>query len=166
MPIETYFHHLWGDPHIDAFAAAAARYGLIACIGALAIAWLVHRPRGALTYGAAGAAVAFVLVWLAGLAYHEPRPFVVLGTAPLVPHGSDNAFPSDHSAAAAYASTFACFIDRRLGAIAWAGAIVLGLARMYCLLHTPVDVAGGWVLGGLPAALAAVWWRRRRAAQV
>jgi undecaprenyl-diphosphatase len=94
-------------------------------------------------------------VWIAGSVYHEQRPFVVLGVAPLLPHGIDNAFPSDHSAVAAYAATFACFLDPLFGVLAWVFAIVLGVGRAYCLLHTPLDVIAGWMIGGVPAIVAA-----------
>ena len=160
--IETYFHSMWGHPFLDASAAYAARFGLIPCVAALAVAWLLRRPRGSIVLMIAAAVAAFGAVVVAGLAYHEARPFVALGVTPLVSHTPDNAFPSDHSAVAAYAATFAAFFDVRLGVVAWAGAIVLGLARMYCLLHTPVDVAGGWVLGALPAAIAGFLWKKRR----
>ena len=162
MAIESYFHGLWGRPVIDAIAVAVSRYGLIVCFLALGVAWLRRRPHGAVLPAIAAAMCCGVALWVAGLVYQEPRPFVALSVTPLLAHAADNAFPSDHSVAAAYAATLTGFIDPPLGIIAWLVAIVLGLARTYCLLHTPLDVIAGWVLGAAPAAAAGVWLRTKK----
>lgn len=161
MAIERYFHSLWSSHTLDAIAAVAAQYGLYLCLALLCVAWFRKRPQGAVVPFFAGAAIAALCVFISGLAYVEQRPFVVLGVAPLVPHGTDNAFPSDHSAVAAYAATLAAFLDPAIGAIAWIVTIALGVGRAYCLLHTPGDVVAGWFIGALPALAAALWWRKR-----
>ena len=162
MTIERYLHSLWPLHALDALAVGAAQYGLYACLGLFCLAWLRKRPPGALVPFAACAALAVVGIFAAGLAHEEARPFVVLGVTPLVPHGTDNAFPSDHSAAAAYAATLALFIDPPLGVAAWVVTVALGAGRVYCLLHTPVDVVAGWAIGAGSAVLAALWWKRSR----
>jgi len=162
MAIERYVHSLWPHHSLDAIAVGAALYGLYLCLALFCVAWFRSRPRGAVTPFVVCAALAAGLVYVSGLAHEEPRPFVVLGVAPLVPHGTDNAFPSDHSAAAAYAATLAAFIDPPVGAAAWVVTVALGAGRVYCLLHTPLDVVAGWVLGAGPAVMAAIWWKRNR----
>ena len=162
MAIERYLHSLWPLHTLDAIAADAAQYGLYLCLALFCVAFFRIRPKGAVVPVLAGAAVAAVCVFLAGLAHVEQRPFVVLGVAPLVPHGTDNAFPSDHSAVAAYAATLAAFIDPPLGAAAWVITIALGIGRAYCLLHSPGDVIAGWLIGGVPALVAIAWWKRKR----
>ena len=162
MAVEQYLHSLWSNRPLDAFAAFAAVYGLYFCVAIAAVAWIRLRPRGILVPFLVAALASTGAVLIAGALYHEQRPFVALGLRPLVPHGTDNAFPSDHSAVAAFASTFALFVDPPLGFAAWSVTVVLGAARSYCLLHTPVDVGAGWLLGALPALAAGLIWRRRR----
>lgn len=162
MAIERYAHSLWPNHLLDAIAAGAAEYGLYLCVALFCVAWFRSRPRGTVMPFVVCAALAAGLVYVAGLAHEEPRPFVVLGVAPLIPHGTDNAFPSDHSAAAAYAATLAVFVDPPVGAAAGLVTVALGAGRVYCLLHTPLDVVAGWVIGGGPAVIAVIWWRRGR----
>jgi undecaprenyl-diphosphatase len=161
MAIEQYFHSLWQNRALDSLARVTADYGLYICFAVLAIAWVRRPPRGALVPFGLGAAVAALAVFIAGALHDESRPFAMLHVAPLVPHGLDNAFPSDHSAAAAYVSTVVAFLDLPLAIVAWIATIALGLARSYCLLHTPLDVFAGWILGALPAVAAGVYWRKR-----
>jgi undecaprenyl-diphosphatase len=161
MAVERYFHSLWSIRPLDSLAAGAAVYGLYVCIAIAAVAWIRLRPRGSLLPFLLGAVACTAAVLIAGAVHHEQRPFVVLGFRPLVPHGNDNGFPSDHSAVAAFASTFALFIDPPLGLAATIVTIVLGAARSYCLLHTPADVVAGWLLGSLPALAAGLIWRKR-----
>lgn len=160
MALERHFLSLWPNGPLDAFAAYAAQFGLYVCIAIAIIAWARRRPRGLLIPLALAAVVAAAAVWTAGAVHQEARPFMVLGVAPLVPHNADNAFPSDHSAAAAYVSTAALFIDPAYGIAAWVFAAVLGVGRLYCLLHSPIDVLAGWILGGVPALIAGGYWRR------
>ena len=162
MTIERYFHSLWPLHTLDAFAAGASQYGLYLCLALFCVAWFRTRPGGAVAPFLAGAALAAVGTFLAGLMHVEQRPFVVLHVTPLVPHGIDNAFPSDHSAAAAYAATLTAFVDPPVGAAAWVVTIALGFGRAYCLLHSPVDVVTGWAIGALSAIVAAYWWKRKR----
>jgi len=162
MAVEHYLHNLWSIRPLNAIAALAAVYGLYVCVAIAALAWIRLRPSGVLLPFLIAALASTVAVLIAGAIYHEPRPFVALGLRPLVPHGNDNAFPSDHSAVAAFAATFALFIDPPLGYAAWFVTIVLGAARSYCLLHTPEDVLDGWLLGALPAIAAGLIWKRRR----
>src|ERR1700687_645686 len=115
MAVERYFHSLWANHSLDVIAAGAAEYGLYCCFAFAFTAWFRRRPRGAVLPFAVGAAAAAAAVWIAGSVYQEQRPFAVLGVAPLVAHGLDNAFPSDHSAAAAYAATFASLVDPAFG---------------------------------------------------
>lgn len=161
MALERFLHGLWSFSALDAFASAAAQYGLYACIAAAAAAWLRRRPRNMVIPLLAGAAGAALLDVVAGAMQYDSRPFVVMAIAPLVPHGIDNGFPSDHSAAAAYAATFALFIDPALGALAWGATVVLGAARLFCLLHQPQDVVAGWIIGAVPAIAAGFYWRNR-----
>ena len=63
-----------------------------------------------------------------GAAWVDPRPFVVDGRAPLVPHADDNGFPSDHTTVAGWG----------MGALAAAvGVAVAGLLTTRVLRRWP-----------------------------
>jgi len=147
---------------LDRVAAATAEYGLYACALVLLVAWLRRRPSGVLLTFAIGAVGAIALDLIAGAVYHDQRPFVSLGTTPLVAHDDHNGFPSDHAAAAAFIAVAALFVDIPLGVIACVVAVAVGLARLYCLLHSPVDVLAGWLIGAVPALVAGLAIRRGR----
>ena len=159
MALERYFHGLWSAGWLDLIAAVTAQYGLYVCAALLVVAWL-RRPSGVLLPFAIAAIFAMSLDTIAGLAYHDQRPFVTIGVAPLVAHGADNGFPSEHSAAAAFIAVVSLFVDAPTGAAACFMAVALGIARLYCLLHSPVDVAAGWTIGALPALVAGLARRR------
>jgi len=159
MAAERYFHSLWSNGVLDVLAVFAAQYGLWVCAAAAAFAWLRRKPRGAVVPFVLGAVAAASLDFVAGLLIHEARPFVAIGVAPLVPHSSDNGFPSDHCAAAAYFSVAASFFDPIAAWIAAAAAFALGLGRAYSLLHTPQDVIAGWLIGAVPALAAGFYWK-------
>jgi membrane-associated phospholipid phosphatase len=116
----------------------------------------------------------------------EPRPFVSHPAAvhKLIPHASGNGFPSDHeTVASALAWVLALYAFRlvlpsrdahglRRRPPAWllvlavplallglAMAFDIGLARVYCGVHYPVDIAGG-MFCGLVGGLSALGARR------
>lgn len=97
------------------------------------------------------ATIAFVKI--AATLFVERRPFVLEHVQPLVPHASDNAFPSDHLAACGLAFAYV-FPRSKAAAIAiLAAAAAIAYARVAARLHWPVDVAAGFVLGSLAALL-------------
>jgi membrane-associated phospholipid phosphatase len=64
-----------------------------------------------------------------------------------------NSFPSDH-AAVFFGLAYAIYrVDRKVGAIAFAFAGLLGFARVYLGYHYPTDVIGGGALGVFCVAL-------------
>ena len=86
---------------------------------------------------------------IAALLFNDPRPFVVTGILPLIPHTPDNGFPSDHALLAA------CLIAVvALDARAWSLplvvlAVLVDWARVGAGLHHVIDVAGSSALVGL-----------------
>jgi membrane-associated phospholipid phosphatase len=82
---------------------------------------------------------------------------------------SGYALPSGHTTSAALGAGLLCLgLARalrgawRVAAIAVAGcwAVAVGLTRVYLGVHWPSDVLGGWLLGTLLTALAALVFRR------
>jgi undecaprenyl-diphosphatase len=85
----------------------------------------------------------------------------VLHTPALLAHPIDNSFPSDHSAVAAFLAAMLWFVNVPAAVLATIAALALGVARVYCLLHWPIDIVGGWLIGALPAVVASLLWRAR-----
>ena len=78
---------------------------------------------------------------------------------------STSSFPSGHASSAAFAATILSSWDgRRLGAVWWAVAAVVGISRAYVRIHHASDVVGGAVVGrvlGLAARPATARFLRR-----
>lgn len=70
---------------------------------------------------------------------------------------SDKSFPSGHTTAAMAASTavfFSC--NKRYSWLAFLFAAVMGIARIYLVVHFPSDVVGGFIVGFIGGALGAL----------
>jgi membrane-associated phospholipid phosphatase len=138
----------------------------------LAVAVLVLRYRRRLLE-LVGAAViigglAFALAQTGARLIADPRPFLVSGGPPLIASAQDNGFPSDHTLLVATAAAVVTVANPRAGALFWAAAALVGLARVYARVHHLLDVAGSLVIVGLALAIYAGihWmWQARNAAQ-
>jgi undecaprenyl-diphosphatase len=129
---------------------------VIVALGAL-VAWL-RAPRGVRVPYAVTAVLALVLVAVAiqGLAalWVDPRPFVVDHTTPLIAHGADNGFPSDHTALATVVAAVVFAWQRRAGVALLAVAVIVGASRVAAHVHHVPDILGGLAAGIVAAALA------------
>ena len=89
-----------------------------------------------------------------GALYNEPRPFVVQHVAPLIPHGADNGFPSDHTL-----FCFACafllmpFSPRAIGPVLLL-CVTVALARVASLLHSPLDIVASILMAAIANIIA------------
>ena len=141
-------HSLWGRwPLVDAFARAAAEDLVVLLV--FALAWLlVTQPsiRPALVV-VASASLALAIAAGIGALYYVPRPFVVHHFSPLIPHGADSSFPSDHLAVFGAVTGSSWFAARRLSVATTLVGCVLAIARVYVGVHWALDVVGGFVLG-------------------
>jgi undecaprenyl-diphosphatase len=142
---------------MDQVIIFCAKYLIFFMALAMATYWLVS-PRANKTELALVAAVALPLAYgvarIAGMLYGHQQPFAEFEYEPLVPHGVDNSFPSDHSAAAGVLAGVASLYNRSLGLLMWILAVAVAAGRMLAGLHYPVDVIVGLVLGGVCAAFA------------
>lgn len=145
----------------DAAIVLAAAWGIVVPVLLVGIA-LVTSPqrRAAFVDAAAGGLATIALVKLGAHLYAHPRPFVVDHIAPLVAHAADNAFPSDHAAAAGLAVAYLWPRSRSFAAIAAAFAVVIGVARVAAHLHWPIDIVAGYGFGLVGAGLGSYLVRR------
>lgn len=103
---------------------------------------------------------AAILDKIASKLYYDPRPFVTQNIKPLVVHAADNGFPSEHTL---FSITIAAVLYQyrpKLGALALAIAVVVGIARVAAHVHSPIDILGS-ILMGVAAAYAGTWLARR-----
>jgi undecaprenyl-diphosphatase len=105
-----------------------------------------QRKKFALTVVLAGLA-AVILAKICGKIYFHPRPFVVDGIVPLVSHGADNGFPSEHSVLAATLATAVYFYKRNIGLALLGMAILVGVARVGAHVHSWLDIFAGLFIG-------------------
>lgn len=124
-------------------------------VGALTLGvWWRSEPlarRHLLMVGVLTGVVAFVLTKVSGLLINDPRPFVIAHTLPLIPHGPDNGFPSDHTVLCMTLAGIVALQRKWFGSVLIVLALLVGASRVLAGLHHPIDV-----LGGVSIALVAV----------
>jgi membrane-associated phospholipid phosphatase len=142
-----------------------AKYGVVAFAGLLVLSWWQARSRGTATAARALWAPACVLLAL-GInqffvhLFAEPRPYdAISGFVPLVARSADYSFPSDHAVMTGATAVGVYVVNRRLGLLTWALAILMAFARVYVGAHFPGDVLAGLLVG---AAVAMSSWRIAR----
>src|SRR3989344_1951061 len=95
--------------------------------------------------------------------YQSPRPYIALVFKPLIDLEFSNSFPSGH-ASVFFALAMAVFLfnssmrlttSKKWGYYFFAGAILIGLARIYVGVHWPTDILGGIFVGIFSALL--IW---------
>ncbi|MEO5645877.1 MAG: phosphatase PAP2 family protein [Candidatus Paceibacterota bacterium] len=104
-------------------------------------------------FGSVFATYVVVAIVKALIAY--PRPFNTLTDLHvLINLPNDYSFPSGHAALTMALATAVYFFRKRLGALLFAFAFVVGIARIYVGVHYPLDVGVGFLLGyGIPKLL-------------
>ena len=137
-----------------------ASYGVVVFAALLLLAWLTARRDGdprrvtAALWAPVGALLAIGLNQVVASVVAEPRPFSVLPTALVLVHRStDPSFPSDHAIMAGAVAAGVWLVDRRLGVVTAALALLMAATRVYVGAHFPLDVAAGLALGAGVALL-------------
>lgn len=132
----------------------AETLGVVICVVLLAVGWwLARRARDSramanLVWAAVGTLVAVGVNQPIVSAVHERRPYQSIPhVLLLVSRTSDYGFPSDHATMAGAVAAGLCFVNRRLGIVAWVAAALLAFARVYVGAHYPHDVVAGLFLG-------------------
>ncbi len=98
--------------------------------------------------------LAYTIARIAGHLYDNARPFVVGHFTPLVPHISDNGFPSDHTLIAATIAMIVLYFNRSWGIALWGIAILIGTARVLAGVHHMLDIIASMVIAIVSVILA------------
>jgi undecaprenyl-diphosphatase len=86
--------------------------------------------------------LSYLVAKIAGYFYFDPRPFVAGNFTPLIPHSSDNGFPSDHTLLAAAVAATVWQLSKKMGFFLYIGAFLVGLARVLAGVHHFTDILG------------------------
>ena len=95
-----------------------------------------------------GIALSLVVSFSISSIYYHPRPFAAGVANALFHHSADSSFPSD-GATTVFALAFMVLFLRwyRSGSILLLYAILVGIARIFCGVHWPLDILGGATVG-------------------
>ncbi len=92
------------------------------------------------------APLSYVVSRIASHFYYDPRPFVVGHFTPLFSHIADNGFPSDHILLTGAVAMIVYFYNKKLSAVLWILAILIGWARVASGVHHAADIAGSVII--------------------
>ena len=135
----------------DLLAIFCAKYLIAFSLILAAIAFLRlarDKQRSMIIFAAIALPIIYLTAVIAGHFYNNPRPFVVLNFVPLIPHGIDNGFPSDHALLASAVASIWTIYNRRIGLVLWGIALIVGIARVYAGVHHPIDIIGSVIIAG------------------
>ncbi len=136
--------------------AGVAQFAMFVVVAAAAVVWWTLGASERVTMLIALALATVVaggLLLASAMAWSDPRPFVVDGTAPMFPHADDNGFPSDHTIASTLVAGVVTAFRLRVGLILLVTSILLGVARVAARVHHVPDVIAGLIIGLAAAAL-------------
>jgi undecaprenyl-diphosphatase len=147
-------HQLAGHSQsVDSLIRVAASQLPYAAVFVLLALWWLPGGLRAVIAAAGGAVLGLALGQLLGAVWNEPRPFVAEGYVPLIAHGADSGFPSDHLIVLGALTAAAFGASRLLGGLSLALALIVAVGRVAAGVHWIGDVAAGAVLGALCALL-------------
>ncbi len=92
--------------------------------------------------------VGLLLNFIITIFYFHPRPFMSHEGRLLISHAPDSSFPSDHTTLLLSMGFYLLFESklRLYGILLSIAGFIVGLARIYCGVHWPYDIAGSIVV--------------------
>ncbi len=106
------------------------------------------------------AIIALALARIASTFYNNPRPFMVEHIQPLVSHGSDNGFPSDHTLLIMTIAVIIFQFNKKLGIFLGVVGLIVGIARVLAKVHHPIDILGSSVIAFLAITISVYLLKR------
>ena len=137
---------------------------LVVLIGIAAVL-IANRPSrwlARLPFGIMAGLTALLVGKLMSLLYQPAvaRPFIELGVTPGAAYIDNPGFPSDHALLAGVVVLAVAFLTpyKKLAFVIALLTILMGAARVLALVHTPLDVIGGFAA----ACVGALWYLSAR----
>lgn len=91
--------------------------------------------------------IAVIIAKAINLFFYEPRPFVSLNIAPLIPQRADASFPSRHASIMSAIAFAYLYCKSKWTLLLILLAFWVGLSRIYVGVHYPLDILGGVGVG-------------------
>lgn len=104
------------------------------------------------------AGVAAVISKILKMLIHAPRPGIVLPDTQALFVKTSYAFPSDHATFFMALAVAMFFVNKKSGYVFIFSALLIGLSRVAAGVHFPVDILGGFILGGAVAFIIKSIW--------
>lgn len=102
-----------------------------------------------------GLPVAFLLIKGIHIFFFEPRPFVIFHFSPIVSESANSAaFPSRHATIVAVLAFAYTYFKSKWFPLFLLIMLWVGLSRIYVGVHYPLDIVGGFLVGGVALAIA------------
>ncbi len=137
---------------VDNLIIFCAKYLIFVIVLISLIVWLKAATKNRWQFAIAvvlAGIIALALSKISGVLYYHPRPFVTQGIVPLISHGNDNGFPSEHTLLAMTLSAVIYYYRPRLAAGLFGLTLLVGTARVLAHVHSPIDILGGLILGAI-----------------
>ncbi len=106
--------------------------------------------------------LSLIIAKIAGHFFYDTRPFVRGHFVPLISHAPDNGFPSDHALLSFALASLVFAYSKPLGLILFAIGLIVGFSRVYVGVHSPLDIAGSFVISVLIACLVYLFLKTKR----
>ena len=147
----TWLHAGAGDqPALDFLSVIAAELTPYLIIICMALYWFTTKRQGkkVLLEGAAVVVFGLLLNQLITVFYFHPRPYMMGLCKPLISHGPETSFPSDHATLLFGAALALLFRSgwRLQGIFFLALAMAGAWGRIYTGLHFPLDIMGSFIV--------------------
>jgi undecaprenyl-diphosphatase len=105
--------------------------------------------------------ITYILSLVADSLYYNPRPFVIGGFEPLIPHADENGFPSNHALLTAALASGLSFFNRRWASLLWVIFGVVAFSRVYAGVHHSIDVLASALIALFVATVVYVFLKKR-----
>lgn len=97
--------------------------------------------------------LAYLMSVVLKILFHTLRPFLALPQVQSLFIESGYAFPSGHATFFSALAFSIFFMHKKAGYVFMFFALLIGLARIIAGVHFPIDILGGFILGGMVAYL-------------
>ena len=140
---------------IDSLGIFSAEYlpYIVALFLVLIFLWNRKKYQSMVVWAFAAGIVARVITAFIRLLWSHPRPFVSNNVKLLIPYLRTSSFPSGHASFFFGIAGIVYFYNKKLGIVFFVLAAIISLARIFCGIHWPADIAAGFFVGVFSAVL-------------